>query len=211
MLKVLLVDDEPIIRHGLKNGFDWESNDCMIVGEAANGFDAMLLIEKTKPDVVITDICMPKSNGLELIKEIKNYNKEIEIIVISGYDNFTYAQESLNMGVFAYLLKPIDLNKFSEVLSGINEKALEKNKSKKSEIVYNSVKTEELILSILANPQNAEKIMNENRQLIENFHNNYFVANISLDNIRLQKQTLFQITFKIKNQLTVLLKPMKIQ
>ncbi len=116
MIKVLIVDDEPNIRQGLKLIIDWKTLGFEIVGEAANGREALLLIEKQNPSLVITDIKMPEVSGLDLIKESKNINSEICFIILSGHNEFDLAREALHLGAYKYLLKPVDEDELEEVL-----------------------------------------------------------------------------------------------
>jgi two-component system, response regulator YesN len=108
MINTIIVDDEPSIRKGLKVIIDWEKLGFKIIGEASNGREALLLIEKEKPDLVITDIKMPEMSGLELIKKFKNLYTHTSYIILSGHGEFTLAREALHLGAFKYLLKPID-------------------------------------------------------------------------------------------------------
>ena len=119
MLRVLLVDDESIIREGLKEAVPWEHLGFSIIGEAENGDTAIKKIETLKPHVVITDIKMPYSDGINLQQYISNMGKDIYTIVISGYDDFNYAKEMLNLGAFAYLMKPIEEEELGCVLCKI--------------------------------------------------------------------------------------------
>ena len=108
MIKTLIVDDEPNIRGGLSLIINWEDLGFEIVGEASNGREAILLIEKFNPDLVITDIKMPEMSGLDLIKECKNLNYSAKFIILSGLNEFDMAQKALHLGASGYLLKPID-------------------------------------------------------------------------------------------------------
>ncbi|UKI35762.1 MAG: response regulator [Clostridiales bacterium] len=105
MLKVLLVDDEVIIRQGLKKIIDWQSIGFEIAGEASNGDEAIELTEILSPDVVITDIRMAQSDGIELLRELKKRKTDCKIIVISGYDDFSYVQEAMAANAYSYLFK----------------------------------------------------------------------------------------------------------
>ena len=107
MIKVFLVEDEFVIREGIKKNIDWEGHGYEFVGEASDGELAFPMIKKLKPDIVITDIRMPFMNGLELSKLIKKEMPWIEIIILSGFEEFEYAKEGINIGVAQYLTKPI--------------------------------------------------------------------------------------------------------
>lgn len=108
MYKVLLVDDEPFIIQGLKQIIDWEEYGMEICGAAASGLEALHTLETTPADILITDIRMPKMNGLELIRRLKIENAATRFIVLSGYDDFEYLKESIQLGIENYLLKPVN-------------------------------------------------------------------------------------------------------
>jgi len=117
--KVLLVDDEMIIRQGLRVLIDWKSLGLELVAEAENGESALKLIKEFKPHILITDVKMPKMNGLELIKEINAMGLNIKTIIISGYDDFAYVKEALKYGVYEYILKPIRESDIVSILKDV--------------------------------------------------------------------------------------------
>ena len=123
MVKVLIVDDEYIMRQGLKYMIDWEKEGFEIVGEAANGLEALSLIQKENPHIVICDIVMPMMDGVDFSMMIHRMYPDIQIIILSGYDNFEYVKQTLMNGAMDYILKPT-LNQ--EELKTINHKAAEK-------------------------------------------------------------------------------------
>lgn len=108
MYKALLVDDENLVIKSLEGGVDWAKSGFRVAGKANNGVKALQLVEELKPHIVFTDIRMPGMSGLELIKNIKSVDPDVQIIVISGYAEFAYVQKSLNYGVLGYCLKPFD-------------------------------------------------------------------------------------------------------
>ena len=113
MLKILIVDDEPDICELIHKLIDWKELGLLSLGSCQNGIDAMEIILRQKPDVVITDIQMPGMTGLSLIEKACKQNLQTKFIVISGYREFEYAQQAIRYGVEDYLLKPIsktDLN-----------------------------------------------------------------------------------------------------
>ena len=117
--KVFLVEDETVIREGLRDRIPWDQFGYRFVGEAADGEMALPLIRKTKPDVLITDIKMPFMDGLSLSKIVSKEFPRMKIIIISGYDDFAYAVEMLRNGVREYILKPINSNELREVFERI--------------------------------------------------------------------------------------------
>ena len=127
MYSVFLVEDEIVIRDGLKVSFPWEQYGFAYVGDAADGEMALPQIRQTKPDVIITDIRMPFMDGIALSKIIKKELPNSRIIIISGFDDFSYAQEAISIGVDNYLLKPITKDKLGEVMSDVREKLDKEN------------------------------------------------------------------------------------
>lgn len=108
MWKMLIADDEPIIREGLKHVLDWERYDIQIIGEAEDGEIAYDMVAIHRPDIILLDICMPFLNGLELIERIRVILPEVVIIIVSGHDEFEYAQKAVRLEVADFILKPVD-------------------------------------------------------------------------------------------------------
>ena len=107
MVKVFLVEDEAIIRRGIRDHIDWNANGFEFVGEAGDGEYAYPLIMKTKPDILVTDIKMPFMDGLQLSRLVKKALPATKIIILSGYNEFEYAKEAIKIGISDYLLKPV--------------------------------------------------------------------------------------------------------
>lgn len=107
MIKVFLVEDEAIIRRGIRNNIDWESHGLKLVGEAEDGEYAYPMILKSRPDILLTDVKMPFMDGLELSRLVKKELPKTKIIILSGYDEFDYAKEGIKIGISDYLLKPV--------------------------------------------------------------------------------------------------------
>jgi len=108
MYRVIIVDDEPVIRRGLRETIEWDSLGLEVAGEAANGEEALKLIRETKPEILITDIRMPEMDGIQLIREVKKLELNVKITILSGYSDYDYLKEAIRLGVDNYLLKPID-------------------------------------------------------------------------------------------------------
>ncbi|WP_138752630.1 response regulator transcription factor [Paenibacillus sinopodophylli] len=123
MYRAVLVDDESFTRKGLMKLIDWEACGFQVAGEADNGEDAFELIKREQPDLVITDIRMPVIDGLELIKLISLENMiQPSFIIISGYNDFKYAQQAMRYGVHDFVVKPIDEIEFTAILQSLNNK-----------------------------------------------------------------------------------------
>lgn len=121
MYRVIIVDDEPLIRNGLRNTIEWDELSLEISGEASNGTEALKLIKEVKPQIIITDIKMPVMDGLELIKRIHSLNSKIRIIVLSGYSDYQFLKEAIKYNVESYLLKPIDNDELISILKSTVE------------------------------------------------------------------------------------------
>ncbi|HEX9060554.1 MAG TPA: response regulator, partial [Clostridia bacterium] len=106
MFRLLVVEDEEMIRNKILNNTNWKENGFIEVFEAQDGYDALEIIKRNKIDIVITDIQMPKMNGIELVREIRKIDKRIRIVIITAYAEFEYAKESITLNVNDYILKP---------------------------------------------------------------------------------------------------------
>lgn len=121
MFKVIIVDDEYDIRQGMKHIINWEEQGFTIVGEAEDGEEALELFRKEKPSLIISDIKMPGMNGLELAQLIKEENPTTKLIILSGYNDFTYARDGIRCGINSYLLKPVDPEELCRELANVKE------------------------------------------------------------------------------------------
>ena len=111
-IKVLVVEDEDVLRKGLILTTAWDKINAKVIGEADNGSDGYSLALRLQPDLIVTDVAMPGMDGLEMIKALVEKLTDIEFIIISGHAEFEYAQQALELGVKGYILKPIDPTKF---------------------------------------------------------------------------------------------------
>ncbi len=130
MLKVIVVDDEMLIRKRIVFGFEWEKMGYQIEDEAGTGAEALALMELKHYDVAIVDIAMPGMTGIELSREIKDRGYEINVIILTGHSDFTYARQSLQNGVFDYILKPIHEEEFTGSLLRLAQKIGEEKRQK---------------------------------------------------------------------------------
>lgn len=122
MYKVLIADDESIIRNTLASAFKWEDYGMQVIGLGKNGVETLELFKTLKPDICLLDIQMPLLNGLELINKMNAIDKSSIKVIISGYDEFEYARKAVEYGVYKYILKPIDEDDFDFLLKEIKEK-----------------------------------------------------------------------------------------
>ncbi|MDY4251587.1 MULTISPECIES: response regulator [unclassified Clostridium] len=132
MYKLLLVDDEILVREAIAGNIHWKELGYELVSTCENGKEAITYIKENKVDVVLTDVCMPFIDGIELSKYIHINNLEIDVIIFSGYNEFEYAQKAIRYGVSEYLSKPITSYELSEVLINL-KKRLDKKKEIENE------------------------------------------------------------------------------
>ena len=124
-ITLLIADDEASIRNGLSTVVPWEQFGVIIVGTVQNGEEAYDIIKKYQPDIVITDIRMPGMSGLELIEKVKQENILTNFIILSGYDDFEYAQKAIQLGAKNYFLKPIKIDDLVTEIQHLKETILQ--------------------------------------------------------------------------------------
>lgn len=185
MYKLIIVEDEEIVRSGLKNGTDWDSLGFQVVGTASNGIEALELIENQMPNVVLTDIRMPDMDGIELMKIIRQRHSDVEIVILSGYNDFEYARNAIKYGAYEYLTKPVDDNEFQRVFQEIYQNIRRKrqnlynNKNEKTgEQSLDAEKLRDIFLStLLSKPLDKQFIRNSISELnIYINENSYCIA-----------------------------------
>ena len=128
MYKVFIVDDEVIVREGIRSKIDWENTEFELSGEAADGEIALSMIQDIKPDILITDIKMPFMDGLELARMVKKIQPWIRIIILSGHDEFEYAKKAISIGIDDYLLKPFTAE---DVIASMRKATMQIDKERK--------------------------------------------------------------------------------
>ena len=116
MYKLILVDDELEIRHGLMEVIPFNALGFTIAGQASNGLEALSILESVRPDLVITDIRMPMMDGLAFIKKVRELYSTVHFMILTGYDDYIYTKQAIEMNTLSYLLKPITADEFCEVL-----------------------------------------------------------------------------------------------
>ncbi len=171
MIKVLIVDDELLVRIGLVSTIDWEKNGFEVIGQAKNGKEAIQIFENTNPDIVITDIGMPGMNGLELLSYLKNIKPSLKSIILTHHSDFDFAREAIQLGVTQYLLKS-ELNE-NNLLAILKE--LSQNLNLPASNNYFLSKTEEnLFITCLENNtmDSCPSLLTE--KLYQRFPNEYY-------------------------------------
>jgi two-component system, response regulator YesN len=196
MYKTLIVDDDWTYRHILVKMITSIDSDFEIVAEAEDGKAALEILGNLPVDVVFTDIRMPGVNGLEFLRNLKENQKEVEVIFISIYDEFEYAQQGIVLGAFDYLLKPIDIEKISSSL--LRLKKLLQEKAQKHQLqqdtakaiadnfsaIYSKEDEAEVLSLIFRNPTKALAYAAEiAEKLFVYFNNDIFKTGIILDNM----------------------------
>lgn len=185
MYKVLIIDDEYIIREGLKLTIDWASMGCKITGEAEDGDEGLEMVNSLKPDIVFTDIRMPGINGLEMISNIKKTKNSCKIIILTGFRDFEYAQEAVRLGAFRFILKP---SKEEEIITAVNEAIEEIEEQKANERKLNSYKNKVAEYYVSEDPAEDSKdeknkysyiVKNALIYMKENYRNNISLQTVS--------------------------------
>lgn len=137
-VSLLLVDDEAEIRAGFRNILDWEAYGIDYLGTARNGSEALDLIRWHEPDIVITDIQMPGMNGLELLQHARIEQFECLFVILSGYDDFHYAQEAIRQGVHDYILKPVIVEEFAGLIRELTAEVIRKRLQHRQQVKLSS-------------------------------------------------------------------------
>lgn len=131
--KVLIVDDEPWALMGIKQFFEEQGEEYLLVGESMNGIEALNIAKETKPDIIVCDIRMPELDGVGLLEELKKFGLNAKVILLSGYAEFEYARKAIQFGAYEYLLKPLNNEEMSACLKRIR-KTLKEEKMRVSKI-----------------------------------------------------------------------------
>ncbi|MDF2803773.1 MAG: DNA-binding response regulator [Anaerocolumna sp.] len=172
MLKIFLVEDEIIVREGIKNNINWNENGFIFCGEASDGELAYPMIQNLRPDIVITDIKMPFMDGITLSRLIKKEFPNIKIIFLSGYSEFEYAKDAIQIGITEYLLKPINstnlLNCIKRVRENIQRELDERenlNKYRREMTEYIAEEKRKLFIEIIQGTSSYIEIMDKSKSL----------------------------------------------
>lgn len=126
MLKVVIIDDEPIIVEGLTRLVPWGKYQCTVVASAYNGKEGLETIRREKPDILFSDIAMPGLDGLKMIAALKVEFPDMQICILTGYRDFDYCQQAIRLGVSRFLLKPSNMNELEEAVEAMSSVLLKK-------------------------------------------------------------------------------------
>jgi two-component system response regulator YesN len=131
MYKVIVVEDETMVRRGIILTINWAALDCVIAGEAANGEEGASLAERLSPDIIVTDVKMPRMDGVEMITKLRKEGCRAKFIILTAYGDFKYAQSALRLGVSDYLLKPLKDGDLEQAIRHIRSQ-IEQGKEKEA-------------------------------------------------------------------------------
>lgn len=143
MYKIIIIDDEPMIIKGLTTLVPWFEIGCEVVGVAENGIDGLEQVKTLQPDIVISDIQMPKLSGLEMIRALAQARINVKCILLTGYRQFEYAKEAIDLGVQKYLLKPTNLEEIKAAVVEMTQ-LIDEEQSKEESIKQLKQRLEEL-------------------------------------------------------------------
>lgn len=164
-LKVLIVDDEPMIREGLRTIIDWESYGFCVVGDASSGVEALSKHMQLSPDLMVVDIKMPGMNGLQVIEEVTKVDGKCCFVILSGYSDFTYAKQAIGYGVKGYLLKPINKKELALLVEQIGEQISDRSIAERKVKLAQAVRRAELLKTVLVNDPDGRMLANHSLEL----------------------------------------------
>lgn len=122
MMKVVIVEDEELVRRGIVLAVDWAGVDCAVVGEAADGLEGLALIRSAQPDLIVTDIKMPRLDGIEMVRRLREEGCRAHVILLTAYSDFSYAQAAVKLGAVDYLLKPFQDGELEEAVNRLRQR-----------------------------------------------------------------------------------------
>lgn len=205
MYKVFIVDDEVIVREGIRNKIQWDETPFTFAGEAGDGEIALSMIQEIKPDILITDIKMPFMDGLQLSMIVKSIQPWIRIIILSGHDEFDYAKEAIKIGVDDYILKPFSSEDLMiSMLKASRKIDQQKNRNIQSPVLESEINTAQYIHkqsflhTLLTEPQSTDSLIQEAAALSIDLDSPFFVVCLSrIHNADKDLQTLQNIKHRI--------------
>jgi two-component system response regulator YesN len=199
MIKMIVIDDEYLVRRGIKETIDWQKYNIEIIGEADNGKKGLKLIKELNPDIVISDIKMPVMDGVELVKNIQKERLDVGIIILSGYKDFDFAKKALEGGAFEYLLKPIENQELiTSVLRAIDNTEKQRTLNSKANIFdeQKSLIENSLVMDLLTNNyQDYQRISEKLNQLNSPIPKSGFLVVINIDDSEFEDITDNLISF----------------
>lgn len=190
MLNVLIVDDEPYIRKGLRVLINWEAEGFAIVGEAADGLEALEMLKHTRVDLIIADIQMPGMGGLQLLEKVREMGMDnVNFVVLSGFREFSYAQKAIQYGCLNYFIKPISKTDLLSVVRSVSEQSKQRRIAEEKEEVRDSAMLECNLLPILVGKYDQINVdyVRENLKLSDKIR--YISVELDMSDARIQERT----------------------
>lgn len=183
MYKLMIVDDEQSIREGIANGIPWNDWGFEVIAQAEDGAEALELISENKPDVILSDIRMPKVDGVELMQTVNKKYPDIKMIILSGYNDFEYLNTAIKNNVVEYLLKPTDIDEFEETFKRIKQK-IDDERAHVDEFERGKVYYLDSLLNIFLLGYMDDEVMEIDQKLVESFGintNNCLIAMLYIE------------------------------
>lgn len=204
MIRIVVVEDELLVKKGLIVTTDWERFDCEVVGDASNGYEGIEVIRKLHPDIVITDIRMPGLDGVQMIEALSG-KVDAEYIIISGYSDFEYARQALKLGVKDYLMKPIDDNELEEALKKAcntvrSKKQISRMQSRMEDITDNKIMFFKEYFTDDTRTARSNYVEQTIKYISDNYHKNINIKDIA-DKLSVSESHLFRL-FKAESGYT---------
>lgn len=199
MLRVLIIDDEKLVREGLKTVIKWSDYNFYVCGEGVDGFDGLEKMDSLKPDLVLVDIKMPEMDGLEFIRQAKKKGHNAKFVILSGFSDFIYAKKAIELGVNSYLLKPVEDDELIEKVSALGiiisqEKELQVRNHKKhfiENVILSLLRGQKVDTDITSHIQNCEIVNHGSYQVavISKLSKDCFSLEDSINNMYEKKST----------------------
>lgn len=188
MYKLLIVEDEYIIRNTLATALNWKETGCEVIGTSKNGAEALEFLQNERADIIITDIKMDEMDGIELCKEVAKLYPNIKFIIITGYGEFDYAKSALRLGAEDFILKPIEheellnaVRKAAKELDRVHKKNIEFQKMKKTIENNIAILRENFFLSLLSNKELDDNEINERMNFLKINLSGFYVVSFEID------------------------------
>lgn len=197
MLKILVVDDELLVRNGIVMETNWEAVECEVVAEAANGLEALDAVHKYNPDLIICDIRMPQMDGLEMLEKLRAEGNEVYVVFLTAYNDFQYAQKALRLSASDYLLKPFTDGELEQTILQVKAKLEQKQTDR------NETKEEDVLSQLALKRGDKSKYVTEALNYIsENYGNQEISVGIIAESLGLSEGHLSHI-FKKETDYTI--------
>lgn len=168
MYKLIIVDDEQSIRNGMANGIPWNDWGFEVIGQASDGLEALELVENERPDVVLSNIRMPRMDGVELMQRLHKDYPDVKVIILSGYSDFEYLNTAIKNSVTEYLLKPTDIDEFEETFKNL-KKRIDSEREHSDELKKSKTYYLDNILNLMLLGYMDDEIIEADKKIVENF------------------------------------------